>query len=101
MVRTRLELHEKLCGILGSRNVYFSAPSVMKYPCIKYDMQPFIVDYADNIKYRNKQCWSLTVIDTDPDSEILNRLEDAFQYLSFDRFYATDGLNHFVYTLYY
>lgn len=102
MTRTRLELHEELCEVLGSRNCYFSPPSNMKYPCIKYEEGIPSKDYADNIVYRYKKCWILTIIDTDPDSGIRERLEKHFKmYLSFDRPYTADNLNHWVYTLYY
>ena len=52
-MKTRYELHEFLCEILGSRNVYFQPPESvkMKYPAIVYErteikivlqMMPFI-----------------------------------------------------------
>ena len=38
-MKTRYELHEFLCEILGSRNVYFQPPESvkMKYPAIVYE----------------------------------------------------------------
>lgn len=101
MARTRLELHEILCGILGSRNCYFTAPSNgMEYPCIKYELVGKKVDYADNIPYKTARRWTLIVIDEDEDSEIPDRLEQL-PYCSFDRRYTTSELNHFVFTLYF
>lgn len=102
MARTRSELHEILCEVLGSRNVYFSPPSLLKYPCIKYEMAKPSVDHADNLRYRAMNCWTLTIIDTDPDSVIPGRLTERIQkYLSSDRVYTADNLYHFVYTLYF
>ena len=102
MARTRLTLHEELCEVLGTRNCYYEAPSVLKYPCIKYEMQNPAIDYADNEEYRSTNMWMITIIDTDPDSEIPKRLKEHFKYYcSRNREYDSDGLKHFVYTLYY
>lgn len=102
MGRTRLTLHEELCTVLKSRNCYFEPPSIMEYPCIKYERQMPSVVYADNVRYGKFDSWMLTIIDTDPDSEIPERLEEHFtKYCSKNREYSSDGLHHFVYTLYY
>lgn len=101
MARTRLELHEILCGILGSDYVYYRQPSSgLQYPCIKYELAGKDPRYADNQPYINPKRWTLTVIDEDPDSDIPERLE-KIHYCEFDRQYQADNLNHFVYTLYY
>lgn len=102
MVRTRLTLHEELCEVLGSRNCYFSPPSKMNYPCIKYVRDAPSIEDADNISYTRIDRWSLTIIDHNPDSDIPARLEEHFpQYCRKDREYTADGLYHFVYILYY
>ena len=104
MARTRLTLHEELCEVLGTRNCYFSPPSTVKmtYPCIRYIRENEDVVSADNLDYLCKVVWSVTVIDTDPDSEIPSRLKSHFaHYCRKDREYTADGLYHFVYTLYY
>lgn len=102
MARTRLTLHEELCKVLGSRNCYYSPPSQMKYPCIKYERENPSIDYADDIEYRSMNAWVITIIDPDPDSPIPERLKAHFKhYCSRDREYPADGLRHFVYTLYY
>lgn len=100
-MKTRNELHTKLCNILGSDHVYFRAPSFrITYPCILYDIGGDDLSYADNIKYTKMKRWSVTVIDENPDSKIPERLEEI-PYCRFDRLYLSDGLNHFVYTIYY
>lgn len=101
MARKRLELHEKLCDILGSRNCYFRPPTGLnlKYPCILYDHTNNMEDYADNHMYRNRKRYSVTIVDEDPDSEIPDRLQEL-SYCSSDRNYISENLNHFVYTLY-
>ena len=51
--RNRPALHEKLCEILGSRNVYFDPPSNIhiNYPCIIYKRIAAESRRADNGRY--------------------------------------------------
>ena len=98
----RLELHELLATILGSRNVYFQPPSSvnMKYPAIRYARKPIKNNFANNSVYKQSQSYEITVIDYDPDSEIakkVSQLPTATQ----DRSYQADNLNHDVFTIYY
>lgn len=99
---TRLELHEILCEILGTRNVYFQPPESirMKYPAIRYMRYDLDDLKADNISYKKRVVYQLTVIDPNPDSEIIDKIRDL-PYCSFDRHYESDNLNHDVFTLYY
>lgn len=100
MARTRLELDQILRKILGSNNVYFSPPSHMKYPCIKYEeTRPYRMR-ADDLLYNKVKCYDVTVIDTNPDTLIKERLEEL-PMCTFDRSYTSDGLYHWVYTIYY
>ena len=102
MAKTRLTLHDELCEVLGSSNCYFSPPSKMKFPCIRYVRQAPDVGDADNMAYRRVELWVLTIIDHNPDSEIPKRLEEHFpQYCRKDREYVADGLYYYVYNLYY
>lgn len=103
MGKSRLQLHEKLCDLLGSRNCYFCPPTGlnMKYPCIRYETSKPSAKYADNKIYLFMQHYTLTVIDYDPDTDIPNRLMEIFPYCSFDRAYQVDELNHFVLSLFY
>lgn len=99
---SRLELHEELCKILGSRNVYFQPPATvsMKYPAIVYRKYSIDNVAADNIHYLQHHGYELTIIDKDPDSKV----EEAVSKLPrcrFNRSFASDGLNHFIYILYY
>lgn len=100
--KRRLELHEKLCEILGSRNVYFQPPESLKmvYPCIRYQRDKNDVLHADNVKYQKRGIYTITVIDKNPDSDIPDKIEDLL-YCSSDRNYTADNLNHFVYKIYF
>lgn len=101
-MRTRLELHEVLCGLVNSRNVYFQPPENVKmsYPCIVYSRISNFTENADNIDYLKYRGYTITVIDKNPDSIIAERVE-SLQFCEFERSFTADGLNHFVYTLYY
>lgn len=99
----RLQLHEELCKILGSRNVYFqpSGSTRMKYPCIRYSRDRGIHIRADNRTYIYRQAYQLIYIDTDPDNDIVDKLIEHFSEISFNRNYVADNLNHDVLILYY
>ena len=102
MAKSRLELHEILCDILGSRNVYFQPPESlkMKYPCIVYERSGIDEIFADNSEYRNLKRYTITYIDEDPDSETPDKLQ-AVRYCYFDTHFKADNLNHDVFTLYF
>lgn len=99
---TRLELHELLCDILGSRNAYYQPnESVkMKYPAIVYSRNDIDNVHADDSVYVQTTAYQVIVIDPDPDSEIVAKVS-KLPMCSFDRHYASDNLNHDSFTLYY
>ena len=72
--RNRLALHEKLCTILGSRNVYHDPPSTihMNYPCIVYKRSPESPRYADNKRYIIWYPWDVQIISKDPDFSLFD-----------------------------
>lgn len=100
--KRRLELHEILCEILGTRNVYFQPPASvkMKYPAIRYSRYDIQNLPADNIPYKRDRAYQLIVIDPDPDSAIVEKVAQL-PMCSFDRNYVSDNLNHDVFTIYY
>lgn len=102
MAKTREELQEFLCGILGSRNAYFRGPesNKMSYPAIIYDLSAIATEYANDRLYKNMRAYELILIDYDPDSKLFDELL-MIPYCSFDRPYTADNLNHWVFTLYF
>lgn len=102
MAKTRLELHERLCTLLGSRNVYYRPPESikMKYPAIVYDRNNYRNVFADDTIYRQLKSYMITVIYKDPDSDLPDRIM-GLPYCRFDRHFVSDNLNHDVFTLYY
>lgn len=100
---SRLELHEKLCELLGSRNVYFHQPpeSVkMRYPAIVYSRDMFQEYYANDGNYISKTRYRLVAITDDPDSELINELK-SLPLCKYVSYYASDNLNHDVFYIYY
>lgn len=107
MEHTRFELHDILQEIIGEadyENCHFQAPpnNYMEYPCILYRSSKPAVEHANDGRYFKQNCYTITIIDEDPDSEIPAKLEEAFPfYLEFDRVFVSDNLYHFVYQLYF
>ena len=101
-MNTRLDLHDFLVNILGSNNVYYQPPESLKlkYPCIKYERADIRNIPADDSVYKQSYFYTITVIDYNPDSDIVERLS-KFPTIGFDRHYTADNLNHDVFTLYY
>lgn len=102
--RKRLELHEKLCEILGSRYVYYQPPPNVQlhYPCIVYSPNPSEDVYADNGRYLIWYSYAVQIIAHDPEFELFDTFPDYFTYAteSSQRF-AQDNLNHTNFKLYY
>lgn len=98
----RLELHEVLCNVLGSRNVYYQPPASVKmqYPAIVYSRKDIYNRHADNDVYKQDHAYDITVIDKNPDSLIVEEIS-RLPKCRFDRHYTADNLNHDVFTIYY
>ena len=97
----RVQLHRKLESVLGTRNVYFQPPAGLKlsFPCIVSHLDMANDMHADNKIYRRLYRYSLTYITKDPDDPKRDAIDDL-QYCAFNRFFVSDNLNHFVYTIY-
>lgn len=98
----RLEFQELLEAILGTDKVYFQPPesTTMVYPCIVYERDNTEVKRADNIGYNFHQRYQVTYIAREPDSELIETLS-VLPMSSFNRHYATSGLNHDVFSIHY
>ena len=103
----RLELHDIFGAIInitepdGDTHTYFNPPQsvVMKYPAIRYVRKKIDKRYANNAVYKFMNCYEVTVIDFDPDSEIVKKVL-MLPYCEHDRSYKSNNLNHDVFTLY-
>lgn len=100
---SRLELHEELCTVLGSRNVYFNPPESvrMQYDAIRYNLGGKDIKRANNRLYRVTNQYDGVVITRNPDTTIPDAILSHFEMCSFGRPYVADNLNHYPFTLYY
>lgn len=99
----RSDLHALLVAVVGDANrVYFQPPpnNQMQYPCIVYRWDRELTKFADNYPYNNVRGYQLTIIDRDPDSEIPGQV-GKLPMCTFDRFFPSDNLNHFVYNIFF
>lgn len=100
----RIQLHEKLCSILGSRNVYYDPPEnvKMQYDCIVYSLSQVNQVYANNFTYANSPGYLLTIVTRTPEAQtrIVEELMKTFSYVGWDRAYVIDHLHHAVVSIY-
>lgn len=99
---SRFELQDELEKLLGSKNVYYQPPESVKmqYPAIVYHRSDIENDFADDLVYRQSHFYELTVIDKNPDSEVVEAVS-KLPTCRYDRHYTSDNLNHDVFTIYY
>lgn len=100
---SRLELHEELCEVLGTRNVYFQPPESvkMKYDAIRYGLSGKDLKRANNKIYRSVNRYEGVVMSRDPDTTIPDKLLARFEMCTMERPYVADNLNHYPFTIYY
>jgi len=108
MCETKIEiqrelLQEILSSIPEVRKVYFQPPEsrMLEYPCIIYELSDMSTLYSDNSRYLSFPEYTVTVIDKNPESIIQKRMMDLSSdcHVDFNRFFTSDNLNHWVYTL--
>jgi hypothetical protein len=104
----REQLQLLLEGILAGENgedkdnVYFQPPpdTDMHYPAIVYHRDSSSTRFANNVPYGRTKAYQVTVISSNPDSKIPDRVA-ALPMCEHQRFFSNDGLNHDVFTLYF
>lgn len=96
----RSDLGSKLEQIIG-RNVYFQPPpnSMIKYPAIIYRLATIDTNHANNLPYTWRKRYTVTLIDTNPDSSYVDKIL-SLPTCSFDRFFVSENLNHWVFVIY-
>ena len=103
MSQRRIELDRIFRNMVGPENVYFQPPTgirIRNYPCITYTLAMQNDAHANNKVYRRLYRYTVTYITKDPDDPKRDELDDL-PYCRFDRCFASDNLNHYVYTIYY
>lgn len=98
----RVDLQAILENAIDSKNVYFQPPEnlKLKYPCVVYTVDAAVTTYADNLPYTFTKRYQLTLIESDPDSGLSDRL-GRLPMCSFDRTYRASNLYHSVFTIYF
>lgn len=99
----RPDLHEELCTLLGTRNVYFQPPASVKmqYDAIRYELSGKDLKRANDKIYRSTNRYDGVVITRRPDSELPDQILSHFEMIDFGTPYTADNLYHFPFTLYY
>lgn len=89
-------LHE-LCP-----NVYYQPPENvrMNYPAIVYERDTIRNRFANDSVYNQSHHYKVTIIDKNPDSDIVERMSRRFN-CRFASHFIADGLNHDVFYIYY
>lgn len=102
MTKTRLDFQTFLETLKCDRNVYFQPPAniKMKYPAIVYNLADIRNVHADNFPYFQGTAYQLIYITDDPDDVMIKTLS-KLPMCRFDRWYAAENLNHYVYTIFY
>ena len=82
--------------------VYFQPPTndQMVYPCIVFNRDRGRTFFANNKPYHHVKAYTVTVMDTDPDSDIPD-LVARLPMTEHDRFFTNDNLNHDVFTIFF
>lgn len=98
----RLYLQSLLENLLGSRNVYFQPPESVKmsYPAIVYGLDNIENVHADDRVYLAYKRYWVTVIDKNPDSKLVDMVA-KIPTCRFDRYYTSENLNNWRFSLYY
>jgi len=100
--QSRTKLHKILKDTSGLERVYFQPPATIKmeYPCIVYSLVSRDTKFADNLPYSNKKRYKIMCMDTDPDSEIADKIA-TLPYCITETRYTVDNLYHDVLYLYF
>jgi hypothetical protein len=96
----RLKLQSLLEEALGSKQVYFQPPSSirMKYPAIVYSRNNIENVSANDSVYVQHYSYQITVMDYNPDSEIVKKIS-MIPGIRFGNHFTSEDLNHDVFTI--
>lgn len=99
----RAYLHEELCELLESRNVYFQPPESVKmsYDAVRYELGGKNLTRANNAIYRSVNQYDGVIITRNPDTDLPDKFLAHFEMISLGKPYTADNLNHYPFTLYY
>ena len=81
--------------------VYFQPPENLKigYPAVIFHLSKIEIDRASDVPYKGAREYSVTLITKDPEPDVIDEIL-KIPYSSLDTTYISDGMNHFVFTVY-
>lgn len=100
----RLDLQTELEVLMGAGvMVKFQPPPEYKltYPCCIYEQSNGKTTFATNMPYTFTKKYTVTIIDRNPDTDYVEMMAMHFPMCVMDRAFSVNGLNHYVFTLYY
>ena len=94
-------LREVLRQAAGNENLYYQPPAGyrLKYPCIVYSLGRLRNLHANDGVYTQHPLYTVTVIDPDPDSNLMAAVS-VLPKCAYDRQFVSDNLYHTTFTLY-
>lgn len=106
MARPRIDVQGRLETAMSmveyTPHVYYQPPESIKlaYPCIVYGRDNFDMKYANDHIYKDMTKYTVTVMDVNPVSPLVDVLR-TIPYCRMDREFTTTGIHHFIFTLFY
>lgn len=97
------ELRDLQDEVLGYQHTYFEPPESirMQYDAVVYKRQKMNVKRADGKSYLLRDCWEVTVISRDVETELPRRIQEHFARCDPGRPFVKDNLFQFPFTIYY
>lgn len=100
----RLILHNKILDFTG-HPAYFQPPTSptvkLQYPCTVYQLSDIYANSADDMNYKAVRRYQVTYITKSPADPLIDKFITEFSQISFSRHFTSDGLNHYIYDLYF
>lgn len=99
----RLDLQMELEDLLGADVMVKFQPSPdykLSYPACVYEQSNGKTTFAQNRPYTFTKKYTVTIIDRNPDTDYVEMMAMHFPMCVMDRAFPADGLNHYVFTLY-
>lgn len=100
-MRTYRDLLHMLRLAVQYDQVYFQPPENLKirYPAVVFHLSKIEIDHASDVPYKGAKEYSVTLITKDPEPDVIDEIL-KIPYSSLDTTYISDGMNHFVFTVY-
>ena len=100
-MRTYRDLLHLLQQVVQHNRVYFQPPENLKigYPAVVFHLSKIEIDRASDVPYKGAKEYSVTLITKDPEPDVIDEIL-KIPYSSLDATYISDGMNHFVFTVY-